>query len=81
VTNGCDTSALGVASFQVIGAASVNRRRYPHCRNIGVSGAVLSNVSQTENVVSRVLVRLNRIVEAFDDKAASRWRTPRFGSL
>jgi hypothetical protein len=62
VTNGSNTFASGVASFQVIDAASL--------------GVVLSNVttsvSQTENVVSRVLVRLNRIVEAFDDKAASR---------
>ena len=76
MTNGCGTFALGVALFRVIDAASVNRREYPHCRNTGVSGVVLSNVTtsvnQTENVVSRVLVRLNRIVVAFDDKAASR---------
>lgn len=75
MTNGCGTFALGVALFQVIDAASVNRREYPHSRNTGVSGVVLSNVTtsvnQTENVVSRVLVRLNRIVVAFDDKAAS----------
>jgi hypothetical protein len=75
VTNGCDTFALGVALFQAIHAASVNRR-YPPCRNIGVPAVVLSNVttsvSQTENVVFRALVRPNRIVEEFDGKAASR---------
>jgi hypothetical protein len=46
--------------------------------------SVLSNatasVSETENVVFRVLVWLNGIVEAFDDKAASRRSKSRFGS-
>jgi hypothetical protein len=42
---------------------------------------VTVGVGGTENVVPRVLARLNGIVKAFDNKAASHQRTPRPGPL